>query len=282
MLSQPKVDCANGDALHCKPRAAAPSLSLCLVLLLVPLQDCCQHSSNLRVRVSNVPPEEDLRCNEAEDLCWCPRKFPEEEDGACSTNDLSLISDVDSALASVADDQEVDTSLCKLAAPALAVPQEDLLELDVSPVRCEHGNLVHDLGEENMVWLHHCGQHLCLRVVLNCMNVCLCEDAVNPEGAIHVEALVDSDLHSQSCFAIEADSMSDLEADSRNVADWINGLLQQARTSRAPKAKRLRGGSLQEDNESQCRPTFLATKTCQPKRKCFDPRLRSETVMTQA
>ena len=58
-----------------------------------------------------------------------------------------------------------------------------------------------------------------------------CEDAVNPEGAIHVEALVDSDLHSQSCSAIEADSMSDLEVDSRNVADWINGLLQQVLSS---------------------------------------------------
>ncbi len=104
-----------------------------------------------------MPAKEDLQCNEEEDLCWHPRKFPEEEDGTHSTNNLTFVSDVDSALASVADNQEVDASLHKLTAPAL-VPQEDLFELDVSPISCELGNLVPYLREENMVLLHHCGQ----------------------------------------------------------------------------------------------------------------------------
>ncbi len=75
-------------------------------------------------------------------------------------------SDVYDALASVADNQEVDASLCKLAAPALAVPQEDLFELDVSLVCCQLGNSVQDLGQENMVWLHHCSQSLFLGLCL--------------------------------------------------------------------------------------------------------------------
>ncbi len=48
----------------------------------------------------------------------------------------------------------------------------------------------------------------------------------NPEGAFHVEALVDSYLQSQSGPAI----MSDLQADAHNVMDGINGLLQQAQS----------------------------------------------------
>jgi hypothetical protein len=195
--------------MQCTARHMLQHFPFFCALVLVPLLDSCLHGSDLCVRVSDMPAKEDLRRNEAEDFCWCPWKFLVEED-APSTSPLPVI---DSALVSVADNQEVDASLCKLAAPALAVPQEDLVELDVSTICCELGNLVQDLGEENMVLLHHCGQHLLLWVVLDSMNFGLCEDTENPEGAVQCEALVDSDPQSQNCSVIEADSISDLHAD---------------------------------------------------------------------
>ncbi len=48
--------------------------------------------------------------------------------------------------------------------------------------------------------------------VLNGMNFCLCQDAENQEGAIHVEALVDSDLQSPSGSVIEADGIVQADA----------------------------------------------------------------------
>ncbi len=44
-----------------------------------------------------------------------------------------------------------------------------------------------------------------VKVVLDCMNFCLCEDAENQEGAVHLEGLtgtVDSELQSLSSSVI--------------------------------------------------------------------------------
>ncbi len=81
----------------------------------------CPHGSDFLLQVSNVPAEEDLLCNEAEDLLWSPLNSRKKW-MVIAAPTTSPLCGVGSALASVADEQEVDASLCWLAAPALTVP----------------------------------------------------------------------------------------------------------------------------------------------------------------